>query len=102
MLSFRTEQEISNESVESHLYKYVSKQLNELDAKQLNLTGISEQSLGKWISHERQKELSKECIYMIRQMSAGFPSLLKEWIPLTIMKSTGANIVRMFVCEEQV
>jgi len=45
VLSFRTEEETWNDMVANHLYKYASKQLNELNAKQLNLTGVSEQSL---------------------------------------------------------
>jgi hypothetical protein len=50
-------------------------------AKELVLTGLSEQAIGEWIKSVKGVELPfSPHIMRIRQNSAGFPMLLKEWI----------------------
>lgn len=82
LVSFTTDDKILYDSSLKKLYKETKDQLlNKLGGKEIQLEGLSIEDIGRWIKVARGIHLeSTPDLRRIKENSAGFPLLLKEWI----------------------
>ena len=81
VISFRSEEEISDDIVAKKVYEYATRSLEELGAREIIVKGLSAEDIGVWIKMVKGIDLPLiPDLKRIREFTDGIPIILNEWI----------------------
>jgi GTPase SAR1 family protein len=108
IISLKTH-DASDDNTSKELYEYALKNIKEIGADTIEVSGLSEEEIGEWIMLARKQKLSiVPDLRRIREVSSGFPLLLNQWINMPISdtewiikakESAFGNVNRGQMCE---